>query len=178
METILVVDDEKDLVDLVAYNLDKAGYKVEKAYDGPSALRQVHARLPHLVVLDLMLPGIDGLEICRRLRADPRSRGILILMLTAKGEETDKVVGLEVGADDYLTKPFSPRELVARIRALLRRASASREEAVEKPALAFPGLEIDPERHEVKVRKKAVELTAKEFKLLAFLAARPGKPGV
>src|SRR5437867_4014259 len=108
-ETILIVDDEKDLVDLVAYNLGKAGYTVSRAYDGPSALRQALDRPPSLMVLDLMLPGMDGLEVCRKVRADPRGPGILILMLTAKGEETDKVVGLEVGADDYLTKPFSPR---------------------------------------------------------------------
>jgi phosphate regulon transcriptional regulator PhoB len=173
-QTILVVDDEKDLVDLVAYNLTKAGYKVERAYDGPSALRLAAGRAPQLIILDLMLPGMDGLEVCRKLRSEPKSRTLPILMLTAKGEETDKVVGLEMGADDYLTKPFSPRELVARVRALLRRGQ-SQEASESSSRYQFAKLEVDSESHEVKVKGKPVELTAKEFKLLLYLCSRPGR---
>jgi len=175
MDTILIVDDEHDITDLVAYNLTKAGYRVDKAHDGVEALRLAQARPPRLVVLDLMLPGMDGLEVCRRLRAEARTRSIPILMLTAKGEETDKVVGLEMGADDYLTKPFSPRELVARVRALLRRAKPSEGPGEASARFEVEGLTLDESRHEVAVKGKAVELTAKEFSLLAYLGTRPGR---
>jgi two-component system phosphate regulon response regulator PhoB len=174
MDTILVVDDERDITDLVAYNLNKAGFKSDKAHDGAEALRLAQARPPRLVILDLMLPGMDGLEVCRRLRAEARTRSVPILMLTAKGEETDKVVGLEVGADDYLTKPFSPRELVARVRALLRRAKPS-DQPMEAARFEVPGLSLDESKHEVLVKGKPVELTAKEFSLLAYLGTRPGR---
>jgi DNA-binding response OmpR family regulator len=173
-DTILVVDDERDIVDLVSYNLAKAGFKVEKAYDGESALRLAAQKHPNVMVLDLMLPGMDGLEVCRKLRSLEGGRQVMVLMLTAKSEETDKVVGLEVGADDYLTKPFSPRELVARIRALLRRSRPSGEMPPPK-RLEIQGLVIDKDRHEVLVRAKPVELTAKEFSLLYYLASRPGR---
>ena len=175
-EKILVVDDEKDLVDLVVYNLEKAGFRTLRAYDGSAALRKVQAEGADAVVLDVMLPELDGWEVLKRLRAEPRTAKLPVLMLTARGEETDKVLGLELGADDYLTKPFSPRELVARVRALLRRAKpAAPSAAPSGPAMSFEGLEIDPGAHEVRVKKKVVELTAREFQLLAYFAARPGR---
>jgi two-component system, OmpR family, alkaline phosphatase synthesis response regulator PhoP len=175
-EKILVVDDEKDLVDLVCYNLEKAGFRAVRAYDGEAALRKAQAEGPDAVVLDLMLPLLDGWGVLKRLRAEPRSAKLPVLMLTARGEETDKVLGLELGADDYLTKPFSPRELVARVRALLRRSKPAPAATPSLgPALSFEGLEIDPGAHEVRVKKKAVELTAREFQLLAYFAARPGR---
>lgn len=175
-EKILVVDDEKDLVDLVCYNLEKAGFRTLRAYDGEAALRKAQTEGPDAVVLDLMLPLMDGWELLKRLRADPRHQKLPVLMLTARGEETDKVLGLELGADDYLTKPFSPRELVARVRALLRRSRpGAPPDAGSGPSLSFEGLEIDPAAHEVRVKKKLVELTAREFQLLAYFAARPGR---
>jgi phosphate regulon transcriptional regulator PhoB len=174
-DTILIVDDEKDIVDLLSYNLAKAGYRVEKAYDGAEALRLAQARAPQLVILDLMLPGMDGLEVCRRMRGEARMRSVPILMLTAKSEETDKVVGLEVGADDYLTKPFSPREMVARVRALLRRSRPGEAQREDSARFEVPGLSLDESRHEVLVKSKPVELTAKEFSLLAYLGSRPGR---
>lgn len=171
---ILVVDDEKDIVDLVAYNLEKAGYKVLRAYDGAAALRKAQEEAPDLLVLDLMLPGLDGLEVCRRLKAADKTARIPVLMLTAKGEESDKVVGLELGADDYVTKPFSPKELVARVKALLRR-SAQDEVASHAEHRVFGILEIDTAKHEALVRKKPIELTAKEFQLLNFFLQRPNR---
>jgi DNA-binding response OmpR family regulator len=176
-EKILVVDDEKDLVDLVCYNLEKAGYRTLRAYDGDAALRKALAEGPDALVLDLMLPQMDGWEVLKRLRADPKGAKLPVVLLTARGEETDKVLGLELGADDYLTKPFSPRELVARVRALLRRSrpAPAAASAVSGPAMSFEGLEIDPASHEVRVKKKLVELTAREFQLLAYFAARPGR---
>ncbi len=175
-EKILVVDDEKDLVDLVCYNLEKAGFRTLRALDGEAALRKVQAESPDAVVLDLMLPLLDGWGVLKRLRAEARTAKLPVLMLTARGEETDKVLGLELGADDYLTKPFSPRELVARVRALLRRAKpAPPLSAAPGPSLSFEGLEIDPGSHEVRVKKKSVELTAREFQLLEFFAKRPGR---
>ncbi len=174
-ERILVVDDEKDLVDLVVYNLEKAGYQTLRAHDGEAALRRAVGESPDAVVLDVMLPLLDGWEVLKRLRAEPRTARLPVLMLTARGEETDRVLGLELGADDYLTKPFSPRELTARIKALLRRVRPAADRSAPGPTLAFDGLEIDPGAHEVRVRKKAVELTAREFQLLAYLAARPGR---
>jgi DNA-binding response OmpR family regulator len=176
-EKILVVDDEKDLVDLVCYNLEKAGYRTLRAYDGDAALRKFQAEGADALVLDLMLPQVDGWEVLKRLRADAKSQKLPVLLLTARGEETDKVLGLELGADDYLTKPFSPRELVARVRALLRRSRPAPAAVASTlgPAMSFEGLEIDPASHEVRVKKKLVELTAREFQLLAFFAARPGR---
>jgi phosphate regulon transcriptional regulator PhoB len=175
-EKILVVDDEKDLVDLVAYNLEKAGYRTLRAHDGEAAVRKALTEGADVVVLDVMLPLLDGWEVLKRLRADQKTAKVPVLMLTARGEETDKVLGLELGADDYLTKPFSPRELVARVKALLRRSRPSAFPA-GAPGLAmhFDGLEIDPSAHEVHVKKKAIELTAREFQLLAYFAARPGR---
>jgi two-component system alkaline phosphatase synthesis response regulator PhoP len=174
---ILVVDDEKDIVDLLAYNLEKAGMKALRAYDGEMALRRAAAEAPDLVILDVMLPGMDGWEVLKRLRAGKAGAGIPVLMLTARGDETDKVLGLELGADDYLTKPFSPKELVARVRALMRRRQGGAETA-PKAQLEFADLKVNPDSFEVHIgkgAKKEVTLTAKEFQLLHYLASRPGR---
>ncbi len=173
MINILVVDDEKDIVEAIEYNLEKDGYKVYKAYDGLNALKSAREKLPDLIILDLMLPGLSGLEVCRILKKEAKTAHIPIIMLTAKGGEADKVVGLELGADDYITKPFSMRELVARVKTILRRYESKEGEA--RPVLKFPDLEIDAERHEVKAGGKRVELTAKEFALLKFLAENKEK---
>lgn len=170
--TILVIDDEPDLVELVQFNLNKEGYEIIVAQDGRSGLEIALKLVPNLVVLDLMMPEMDGLEVCRQLRSDPRTRQIPIIMLTAKAAEADRIVGLELGADDYLTKPFSPRELVARVRALLRRASSSQ----ESPKVIRQGeLLIDLTRHEVSYQGKGVTLTPTEFRILHFMVARPGR---
>lgn len=171
-ESILVVDDEEEIQELVRYNLAKDGYQVACAGSGEAALARVRAGRPDLVVLDLMLPGLDGLEICRRLKAEPGTRSIPIVMLTAKGEESDIVAGLELGADDYVTKPFSPRVLLARIRAVLRRKRA--EEAGDEATIRVHELEIDPGRHQVSVGGRPVRLTLTEFRVLHALSRRPG----
>jgi two-component system alkaline phosphatase synthesis response regulator PhoP len=171
-ETILIVEDEEDILELIRYNLAKEGYGVMGATSGEEGLRRVRERRPDLILLDLMLPGLDGLEVCRRLQQDVRSRGVPVIMLTAKGEEPDIVAGLELGADDYVTKPFSPRILLARIRAVLRRRGT--EPPQETASLEIHGLAIDPSRHEVLVQGRAVDLTVKEFRLLHLLARRPG----
>ena len=171
-KTILVIDDEADLIELVRYNLVKEGFEVIAAPDGETGLASARREMPDVVVVDLMLPGIDGLEVCRALRADDRTAQIPVIILTAKNAESDRVVGLEIGADDYVTKPFSPRELAARVKALLRRA------APRQPALDFirhGDLSIDLVRHEVYCTGKLINLTATEFRLLQFLAARPGR---
>ncbi|MDB5173840.1 MAG: response regulator with CheY-like receiver domain and winged-helix DNA-binding domain [Phycisphaerales bacterium] len=170
--TILVIDDEKDLIDLVRYNLEKEGYDVIAASDGQAGLDVATRHRPDLVVLDLMMPGIDGLQVCQRLRADQKVGRIPVIMLTAKATEADRIVGLELGADDYITKPFSPREVVARVKAVLRRASAQQ----EAPQIIRTGdLVIDLQGHEVTSRGQRVTLTATEFKILQFLASRPGR---
>ena len=171
---ILMVDDEKDIVDLVAYNLEKEGYETLKALDGEKALQLVRTKTPDLVVLDLMLPGIQGLEVCKRIRKDPETASIPIIMLTAKGAEIDKIVGLEVGADDYITKPFSVKELLARIKAVLRRSEARRA-AGQAEVFEFKGLHIDFKSYEVTVDGKRVDLSPTEFKLLKFLSRNPGR---
>ena len=171
-EHILVVDDEADIRELVEYNLAKEGYKVAYAATGEEALKKARAGVPDLIILDLMLPGVDGLEVCRLLKSDARTQRIPIVMLTAKGEESDIVAGLELGAADYVTKPFSPRVLVARVRAVLRRGAAK--PADESAAITVGGMAIHPGRHEVLVKGKAVDLTATEFRILRFLARRPG----
>ena len=169
---ILIVEDEADLVELVSYNLKKEGFSVDSALNGESALSKIKKGRYDLVILDLMLPGIQGVELCRILRNDPKTEALPIVMLTAKGEEVDKILGLEMGADDYITKPFSPRELVARVKAVLRRS-------IEKPAaeriLKVGELVIDKERYTVTVKGKPIKLSATEFKLLLFLAERRGK---
>jgi two-component system, OmpR family, alkaline phosphatase synthesis response regulator PhoP len=171
MAVILVVDDEEPIQELLKFNLEKEGYQVLIAYDGAQALKVVEEKRPDLVVLDVMLPGMDGLEVCSQLRQNPNLRDLPVIMLTAKGEEIDKIVGLEIGADDYITKPFSPRELLARIRARLRRMKPI-EEGNE---LSRGDLRIDLERFSVSIRGDHVELTPKEFELLRVLATQPGK---
>ncbi|MDP2898825.1 MAG: response regulator [bacterium] len=171
-EKILVVDDEEDILELVRYNLAKNGYKTVCAGTGENALKAAKLESPDLIILDLMLPGLDGLEVCRILKADSRTSAIPIVMLTAKGEEADVVAGLELGADDYVTKPFSPRILLARLRAVLRRKSL--EPAAESQVIKIHDLVIHPGRHEVLVRGKPVEMTYTEFRLLHSLARRPG----
>ena len=171
---ILVVDDEKDIVDLIAYNLEKEGFTVVKAYDGEEALGMVGAEKLNLVILDLMLPGIQGLEVCKFIRKNPVTASLPIIMLTAKGEEIDKILGLEMGADDYITKPFSVRELVARVRAVLRRFE-SQKETEEKEIFTFKGLHIDYNTYEVTVDDKKVDLSPTEFRLLKFFSQHPGR---
>ena len=171
-EHILVVDDEEDILELLTYNLSREGYRVTGALTGEEALKKIRSIAFDLIVLDLMLPGIDGLEVSKRLKNDPKARNIPILMLTAKGEEADIVTGLELGADDYITKPFSPRVLIARIRAVLRRKS---EKPVDDSAvIRIHALEIDPGRRSVLAGGKPIELTFTEFQVLLILAKRPG----
>jgi len=172
-EHVLVVDDEPDILELVEYNLARDGFKVTRAQTGEKALDLARSRPPDLIVLDLMLPGRDGLDVCRTLKGDAKTQHIPIVMLTAKGEEADIVSGLELGADDYITKPFSPRVLVARIRAALRRQQ-DESETDEAAPIQIRDLQIHPGRHEVLVKSKPVDLTSTEFRILLCLAKRPG----
>ncbi len=168
---VLAVDDEKDIAELVRYHLEKEGVQCRLAADGPTALRLAREYHPNLVILDLMLPGLDGLEVCRQLRRDPTTARLPIIMLTAKAEEVDRVVGLEVGADDYVVKAFSPRELVARVKAVLRRAQEPTGLAVRR----IGDLEVDEGKHHITVKRRPVELTAKEFGLLCALVRANGR---
>lgn len=171
-EKILIVEDEKDIIKMLEYNLKKEGFKVIDARDGEDALDLALREYPDLILLDLMLPGMDGLEVCKALKKEAKTSSIPIIMLTAKGQESDKVVGLELGADDYITKPFSPRELVARIKAVLRRAA----EKEKLPEIFQAGdLRIDFARISVTVKGKALTLTAKEFELLKTLLKAKGR---
>jgi len=169
---ILVVDDEPEAVELVEFNLRQAGYDVASAGDGAEALKKAHDAQPNLVILDLMLPEVDGLEVCKMLRRDPATASLPIIMLTAKAAEIDRVLGLELGADDYITKPFSPRELVLRVKNLLQRSRPAEE---NESSLRFGDLVIDSPRHLVSWRGRSIDLTATEFKLLAVLAQRRGR---
>lgn len=171
-EPILVADDEEDVLNLLSSNLKSAGFTVIQASDGETALAKAREKKPALIVLDLMLPGMSGLEICKSLRADPATARIPIVMLTAKAEEVDRIVGLELGADDYITKPFSPRELVLRVKSVLRRYS--KEEEIPQ-LLQLGTISIDRDRHEVRVKGKVIELTATEFRLLTLLIERRGR---
>jgi two-component system, OmpR family, alkaline phosphatase synthesis response regulator PhoP len=172
-ENILVIEDDEDIQELVRYNLAKDGYRVKSSLTGEEGYRAAKAEPPDLIVLDLMLPGLDGLELCRLMKADPKVKHVPIVMLTAKGEESDVVAGLELGAEDYVTKPFSVKVLIARIRALLRRRQ--RGDAAEDDApLKVHDLMIHPGRHEVLHKGKKLDLTFTEFRLLHFLAKRPG----
>ena len=170
--SILVVDDEPEAVELVEFNLKQAGFDVISAGDGGEALKKARSVLPELIILDVMLPEVDGMEICKMLRRDKTTAKIPLIMLTAKAAEIDRVLGLELGADDYITKPFSPRELVLRVKKLLQRG---RPPADESDRLKFGELLIDNPRHLVSWRGKAVDLTATEFKLLMVLAQRKGR---
>ena len=170
--TILLVDDEESVQKLLTYPLERDGYRVVQARDGEEALTRFEAEQVDLVVLDVMLPKLDGLEVCKRLRA---SSAVPIVMLTARDDELDKVLGLELGADDYITKPFSIREFRSRVRALLRRASTPRFEAREDAVIEVNGLRIDPARRAVEVDGRRVQLTYVEFELLRMLAQRPGR---
>jgi DNA-binding response OmpR family regulator len=167
---VLVVEDDETVAEVVTRYLEREGFAVEAVRDGRDALERSDAALPDLVVLDIMLPGIDGLEVCRRLRA---RAPVPVVMLTARGGEEDRVLGLELGADDYVAKPFSPRELTARVRAVLRRATSSLGELDRSDTLEFDGLEIDLGAREARVRGQLATLTAREFELLAFLARHP-----
>ena len=171
-EKILVVDDEQDLVKLIRHHLEKEGYKVLSAYNGEDALFLSRKERPELIILDLMLPGIDGLEVCKKLKSDAELASIAIVMLTAKGEEVDITVGLKLGADDYMTKPFSPKELVARVQAVLRRAKSA---STTKDYIKIDTLTIDLYKHEVTIKNEHVQLTLTEFKLLHQLASKPGR---
>jgi phosphate regulon transcriptional regulator PhoB len=171
---ILIVDDEKDIVDLISYNLEKEGFVTIKAYDGESALKLVKAKRPDMVILDLMLPGIRGLEVCKFIRKNPETETLPIIMLTAKGDQVDKILGLEMGADDYITKPFNVRELIARVRAVMRRAEV-RHDSDKKEKFAYKGLRFDYTSYEVTVDGKKIDLGPTELKLLRFLTQHPGR---
>lgn len=172
MKRIHIIEDEKDIVKVVRHNLEREGFQVACTYDGPTGLADVKKSPPHLLILDLMLPRLSGLEICKEIRRDQALGRLPILVLTARGEEADRVVGLELGADDYVTKPFSPRELVARVKALLRRTEPVQE--AETP-VEVGRLLIDPASHHVTRAGKRVPLSKREFSLLYFLASRPNR---
>lgn len=169
---ILIVEDEEDVLELVRYNLEKNGYLTDSALTGRKALEKIRSRTPDLILLDLMLPEVDGLEVCRCVKKDAKTADIPVIMLTAKGTEADIVAGLEMGADDYITKPFSPRVLMARVKAVLRRKETPPDP--DRAAIRIHEIEIDPGRHKVTVNDQPVNLTTTEFSLLKFLASRPG----
>ena len=166
MSHILIIDDEQDILDLLSYNLEKEGYSISTALDGLKGEEMALKLIPDLIVLDLMLPGIDGLGLCRFLRGNSKTATIPVLMLTAKSEEIDKVIGLEIGADDYVTKPFSIREIVARVKAILRRTGKKR--APEGESYIFGELSVDLSTHEVRMSRELINLSPLEFKLLRF----------
>jgi len=170
---IVVVEDEADILEVIDYNLSKEGFDVNSSSDGLKGLALVQKEIPDLILLDLMLPGMDGIEICRTLKTDSATRSISIIMVTAKGEESDIVLGLGIGADDYVLKPFRPRELIARVKSVLRRGGLK--EKVNQDIISIDGLVIDCNRHEVRLEGKKINLTAMEFKLLHFLASQPGR---
>ncbi len=171
-DSILVIEDEEDILELINYNLSKEGYRVTGVTSGEDGLKSARNNLPSLIVLDVMLPGLDGLEVCKMLKNDGKTQHIPIIMLTAKSEESDVVTGLEVGADDYLTKPFSPKILIARIRNILRRKAREADRAVT--TIKVHEIVINPGRHEVLVAGKSADLTLTEFQILQFLARHPG----
>lgn len=168
---ILIIEDDSDLVKLLKYNLEKEGFKVAYTTDGSIAVAELRRDMPDLIILDLMLPGLDGLEVCRQVRRNDRFSRIPILILSARSDETDRVIGLEIGADDYVSKPFSTREVIARVRALLRR---NEPETPQRSTLQRGRVLIDPMAHTVAVAGRTVELSALEFRLLYFLASHPG----
>jgi len=168
---IAVVDDEEDIAELLKINLEKNGFIVHLFYNGKQLEKYLADEIPDTLLLDLMLPDTDGLELCRKIKSNPRTSKMPVIMVSAKSEETDKIVGLELGADDYVVKPFSPRELIARIKAVMRRFQNS---DTDNTLVFGKDLSIDMERHEVKVEEKPVDLTASEYKLLCILAEKPG----
>jgi two-component system alkaline phosphatase synthesis response regulator PhoP len=172
-EKILAVDDEEDILELVRYNLAKEGYRVTCVTSGEAALRKAREETFDLVLLDLMLPGLDGLDVCRQLKSSPSTKQVPVIMLTAKDDDADIVSGLELGAEDYMTKPFSPRILLARVKVILRRKNGHDSE--ETAIVRLDDLTIDPTRHQVLLRMQPVTLTTTEFKILHFLASRPGR---
>lgn len=170
-KVIAIVDDEEDICELVSVNLKKSGFLTKEYHNGKSFLNSLSKSVPDLVILDLMMPEVDGIEVCKQVKKDPRYASLPVIMLTAKTDEADKILGLELGADDYMTKPFSPRELVARIKAVLRR-QAGKEETPERTTV--DSIVIDPKKHEVTVKGKKVTLTATEFKILQILSEKRG----
>ena len=170
---IIVIEDEPDIVEVISYSLKREGYNVLAVDRGDESINLIRNQSPSLIILDLMLPGMDGLSVCRQLKSDPIVKDIPVIMISAKGEESDIVIGLEMGADDYLTKPFSPRELLARVKAVLRRGQVK--ESQSKERIVLQNLTIDVARHEVRVDDEMVSLTATEFKILHQLAAHPGR---
>ena len=171
---VLIVEDDPDIVDILSYNLKQADLKVTSVPDGSSALAEVKRRLPDLILLDLMLPKVDGLEVCRLLKGEPETKNVPIIMITAKGEEVDRIVGLELGADDYIIKPFSPREVVLRVRSVLKRSVANSQKEITAKIEAN-GVIIDIDRRQVNYKGKPINLTATEFDLLLILAKTPGR---
>ena len=169
-EKILIVEDDTDILEMVKYNLEKEGFRTVTTLNGVDSLRMLKTESPDLVILDLMLPGLDGLEVCKAIRRDEATAFLPIIMLTAKSQEIDKIIGFEIGADDYITKPFSPRELVARIKAVLRRFK----EPVTDKTVEIGNIIIDSLKHKVTISGKTVHMTYTEFKLLAYMAQRPG----
>lgn len=173
-KTVLVVEDEIDILEVLIYNLEAEGYRCYKALDGEGGLALARAKNPDLILLDLMLPGMSGTEICSRLRQDALTRDIPIIMVTAKGEEADAVVGLGLGADDYVTKPFRPKELMARVAAVLRR-TGGRGSTTQSDRVEVNGVVIDPLRHEIRAGQDVLELTASEFRIVQLLSSQPGR---
>ena len=171
-EHILIVEDEEDIAELLEYNLNRQGYQPESVGTGEDGLQLAREAMPDLILLDLMLPKLSGLEVCRSLKADPETSKIPVIMLTAKGEEEDIVAGFDAGADDYVTKPFRPKVLLSRVKAVLRRGAATK--LRENDVLEIDGISIHPGRHEVHVVGKKIDLTRTEFLILQFLASRPG----
>lgn len=174
MTKILIVDDEKDIVDLVSYNLEREGFATVKAYDGETALGKVRAEKPDLLILDLMLPGVGGLDVCKKIRANPETSSLPIIMLTAKADEVDKIIGLELGADDYMTKPFSVKELIARMRTVLRRIREGKNPSVGE-IFEFKGLAVNYGSCSVALDGRSVTLSPTELKLLFFFTRNPGR---
>ena len=171
-QSVLVVEDEEDIMEVIRFNLEKEGYEVHQALSGEKALQVMENNLPSLVLLDLMLPGINGLDLCRLFKQNDRTKAIPVIMLTAKSEDADIVAGLEMGAEDYITKPFSPRVLVARVRTILRRRESGVKD--DSSVIQVEGMQIHPGRHEVTMGENVVDLTPSEFRILHYLARRPG----
>tara|TARA_B100000686_G_scaffold155154_1_gene162974 strand:+ start:68 stop:769 length:702 start_codon:yes stop_codon:yes gene_type:complete len=171
-QSVLVVEDEEDIMEVIRFNLEKEGYEVHQALSGEKALQVIENNLPSLVLLDLMLPGINGLDLCRIFKQNDRTKAIPVIMLTAKSEDADIVAGLEMGAEDYITKPFSPRVLVARVRTILRRRESGVKD--DSSVIQVEGMQIHPGRHEVTMGDNVVDLTPSEFRILHYLARRPG----